>query len=274
LADFETYRFQTSRWLYSQAWYGNERPSILFERCVLWLIDRKILLPGISTLVVLISKIRDRVSKRLWDKLYGLIDSKQKVELEVLLKIPDGSRYSKLDQLKYGPTNISSMALIQALNRYKLIRDIGIRKLDFSGIPKSKINNLARYVAVSWAAAISRMPENRKFAVLVSFLYVYEVKALDDAIDMLDVVINEIVANATRAGEKNRIRSMGDLDKAALQLAKFANTFLQHESNKQLVQKIYEIIPKEMIINSINKVQNIARSEASTEYLAELYHFL
>lgn len=58
--------YRLVHWLYAQAWFGNERPSILFERCTLWLTSRKVLLPGISTLTVLIAKVRDRVSKRLW----------------------------------------------------------------------------------------------------------------------------------------------------------------------------------------------------------------
>ena len=67
--------YRLTRWLYSQAWFGNERPSILFERCVLWLISRKVLLPGISTLTVLIAKVRDRVSKRLWQRLTLLVNT-------------------------------------------------------------------------------------------------------------------------------------------------------------------------------------------------------
>jgi hypothetical protein len=65
--------YRLTRWLYSQVWFGNERPSILFERCTIWLISRKVLLPGISTLTVLIAKVRVRVSKRLWRRLTLLV---------------------------------------------------------------------------------------------------------------------------------------------------------------------------------------------------------
>jgi hypothetical protein len=44
------WHFRLLRWLYLQAWFGTERPSILFERATTWLIERKILLPGISVL--------------------------------------------------------------------------------------------------------------------------------------------------------------------------------------------------------------------------------
>lgn len=220
--------YRLTHWLYDQAWYGNERPSILFERCTLWLISRKVLLPGISTLTVLIAKVRDRVSKRLWQRLTLLVDINQRQQLENLLLVPDGKRYSKLDELKNGPTHISSAGLVQALKRYQYIRDLGLGQTNIGNIPKAKINHLARYVTVSWAPSIARMPDDRRIAVLFSFAYVYEITALDDALDLLDMLITEITAAAKRLGERKRIRSLGDLDKAALKLSDFGDLFLQH----------------------------------------------
>ena len=110
-SDFEKCGFRLTRWLYTQAWFSNERPSILFERSVIWLIDQKVLLPGVSTLMVLISKVRDHVAKKLWTQLTALVSPQQKEKLENLLIIPDGKRYSKLDELKNGPINISSVGI-------------------------------------------------------------------------------------------------------------------------------------------------------------------
>ena len=169
--------YRLTRWLYDQVWFGNERPSILFERCSIWLISRNVLLPGISTLTVLIAKVRDRVSKRLWKRLTTMVNANQKQQLEDLLLIHGGKRYSKLDELKNGPTHISSTGLVQALKRYQYIRDLGIGKIDIGNIPKAKINHLARYVTVSWAPSIARMPDDRRIAVLFSFAYVYETKS-------------------------------------------------------------------------------------------------
>lgn len=263
---FDKWRFRITRWLYIQAWYGNERPTILFERSTIWLIERKILLPGISTLTVLISQIRERVSKKLWKQLTSLVNSVQKKQLEDLLIVSTGKRYSRLDELKTGAANISSIGLTQALSRYKFIRDIGIRNLNFSNIPKAKINHLARYVSVSWAQSISRMREDRRIAVLVAFVYVYEIKALDDALDLLDVLITEIIAKANKLGQKNRLRTMGDLDKAALRLSDFADIFLKNEESPDLSKIIYGFISKDLIIESVNKVREVAKPDNSKYY--------
>lgn len=258
--------YRLTRWLYAQAWFGNDRPSILFERCTLWLISRKVILPGISTLTVLIAKVRDRVSKRLWQRLTLLVNQSQKEELENLLLVPDGKRYSKLDELKKGPTRISSAVLVLALQRYRYIRDLGIGKIDIGNIPKAKINHFARYVTVSWAPSIARMPDDRRIAVLFSFAYVYETKALDDALDLLDMLITEITAVAKRLGERKRMRSLGDLDKAALKLSDFSDLFLSHEDHNNLPTIIYKAISKDTIANAVEIIRQIAKPNHDKYY--------
>lgn len=272
-SDFDLWRFRITRWLYSQAWFGNERPSILFERCIVWLIDRKVLLPGISTLITLIARVRDRVTNNLWSRLAALANQNQIEQLEALLIVPSGNRFSKLDYLKNSPTNISSSGLTQALLRYQTILAIGIGKLNFGNIPKAKINHLARYVTVSWAPSIARMPHDRKIAVLVAFAFVYEIKALDDALNLLDVLITEITAKATRLGKEKRLRTMGDLDKAALNLAEFVEQFIKHETNKNLTQLVYKAVPRQLAIKSAEKVKSIAKPNHDQYYEEQLEQY-
>ena len=235
--------------------------------------DRKILLPGISTLIVLISKVRDRVAKRLWKKLSSLASPAQKEQLENLLLTPIGQRYSKLDELKKGPTNISSIGLNEALARYQFIKNLGIGELNFGNIPKAKINYLARYVTISWAPAVSRMPDDRKIAVLIAFAYVYETKSLDDALDLLDVLITEITAKAVRSGEKKRMRSLGDLDRAAINLSDFADLFVKNETNQDLVSLIYKVIPKDFILNAVQTVRDTARTNSGKYYEEQIEQY-
>jgi len=260
------WQLRLSRWLYSQFWFGTERPGMMFERAIAWLSERKILLPGITVLTRLVAQAKDRTSRRLWVKIAALIPKKQKGLLEDLLTIPADDRYSILDQLKNGPRRISSNALIAAINRYNNIKALGINRLSFSQIPKNKLIHLARYVTTSWAPAIARMPESRRVAVLAAFAYAYEIKALDDALDLLDMLITEIAARANNSGEKERLRTLGDLDKAALELSDAFEVIIGCKDSRNLRDIIYNFIPKEKIIATINIIKSIARPKDDRYY--------
>lgn len=64
--------FRLKRLLYTRAWLSNERPGLMFDFATEWLLQNKILLSGATTLVRLVSEIRERANQRLWKKLAAI----------------------------------------------------------------------------------------------------------------------------------------------------------------------------------------------------------
>jgi hypothetical protein len=59
-------------------------------------------------------------------------------------------------------------------------------------------------------SAIDRFPAARRLATLVAFAVMLEAAALDDALDLLDILITAIFSAATAAGEQARVRTLKD----------------------------------------------------------------
>nr|WTB28678.1 DUF4158 domain-containing protein [Streptomyces sp. NBC_00830] len=58
--------FALARWMYRRAWIGSERPTLLFDLATKRLVDKKVVLPGVTVLERLVSGSRERAEKRLW----------------------------------------------------------------------------------------------------------------------------------------------------------------------------------------------------------------
>ncbi len=251
--------FQLVRWLYVRAWVSAERPSILFDIATSWLVERKVLLPGVTTLTRLINQIRERSASRIWRILASAPNRAQRERLENLLVVPEGERQSQLDRLRQGPVRVSGPALVRALERLEEIRGIGASRIHLGSIPPSRIKTLARYAASAWAPTIARMPDDRKVATLLAFARTLETNALDDALDLCDVLITEVLAQAERIWRKERLRTLKDLDRAALTLREVCRVLLDEQLDDEVVrQAAFSRVPRNAIRDAVSLVEALA----------------
>lgn len=261
------WRFKLTRLLYTRAWISNERPSLMFDFATAWLIQHKVLLPGVTTMSRLVSEVRERAARRLWKRLASLPSTEQKERLESLLQVPEGGRVSRFDRIRKGPVTISSIAFIDALQRFLDLREFGLKSIDFSYIPPVRLNSLARHAGVLSMHKVSRMREEKRIAILVAFVKAYEVMALDDAIDVLDLLITNIAGEAKKIGTKKRLRTLKDLDKSALALASICELILSDDTKDlNLREAIFARLPKEKLAQSIAWVKDIARPPSNHFY--------
>ncbi len=248
------------RWLYERAWLSAERPSILFDLATARLVERKVLLPGVTVLARLVASVRDRAANRLWRVLSQLPNPKQRARLEELLQITDNSRTTGLDRLRRSPTRQSAPALVDALNRLVEVRSLGVNALDVSKVPPTRLKLLARTAASVRAQAIARMPPKRRAATLLAFVHVLEATVTDDAIDLLDLLIGDLLATSKRTGEKERLRTIKDLDAAAMRLKEACAILLDPTCDDDRVRtEVFTRISKEQLAMAMAQVEALTR---------------
>ncbi|MBE8111705.1 Tn3 family transposase, partial [Escherichia coli] len=247
---------------YPRAWLSNERPGLMFDFATAWLLQNKVLLPAASTLTRVIGEIRERATRRLWRKLAALPNRWQAAQLAGLLEIPEGQRLSVMEHLKRGPVTISGPAFTEALERYTRLRSLEFSCLNFTGLPAIQLRNLARYAGMASVKYISRMPEERRLAILTAFVKAQEISALDEAVDVLDMLILNITREAKKTGQKKRLRTLKDLDRAALLLARACALLLDEDTGDDLLRKtIFSSVPVARLAESVEKVNELARPQ-------------
>ena len=162
---------------------------------------------------------------------------------------------------------ISGPSLTAAINRYVELRDFGVHTLRLKHIPLIRLKNLARYVGMASLHKILRLPEERRIATLVAFVYAFEIAALDDALDVLDLLITQVTAEAKKNGRKKRLRTLKDLDRSALILAEACAFMLNGVgSDNDLRDALFTKIPKENMLQSIAAINELARAPDDNYY--------
>ena len=135
-----------------------------------------------------------------------------------------------------------------------------VSRLNFSGLPAAQLRNLARYAGMTSTRYIARMPEVRRLAVLTAFVKSQEISALDEAVDVLDMLILDITREAKKTGQKKRLRTLKDLDRAALLLARVCALLLDENTDETALRTtIFKIVPPAKMTESVDKVNELAR---------------
>ena len=101
----------------------------------------------------------------------------------------------------------------------------------------------------------------------MAFALTLEATALDDALDLLDILITEIFSNATKAGEKARLRTIKDLDIDASQLGRACRLVLDPLiPDAELRIAIFKAVQRENLESALGRVDALVRPPEDTYY--------
>ena len=175
------------------------------------------LLPGASVLARLVAAARDRASDRLYATLADALTAGQRERLRALLDVVPGEAVSGLERLRAGPRKLTATELLDALLRLRDVRDVGVGQITVD-VPAGRERALARYGLVAKAQALRRMSAKRRDATLLAALWQLELDAADDALILLDQVVDQLLSQAAREHKAARFKQLPELDRAARRL--------------------------------------------------------
>jgi hypothetical protein len=214
--EFAEMEAELRAWVDARAWTTGEGPKALFDAAAAWLRERR----GVTTLARLVASVREAANQRLWDTLYGLLNTGQRAVLDSLLIVPPGQRVSELDRLRRGPVRVSGPQMKWSLERAREIADLGMGELDVSGIPPRRLAELSRYGVDGKATLLRRHGDSRRLATLLSTTVYLTTRAVDDALDLLEVLVaTKLLARAERDTAKEKLKTLPKVERAGAKLA-------------------------------------------------------
>ena len=254
-------RFRLARWLYALCWSGDDHPGPLIERAISWLIANKVLLPGVTTLERFVGRIRDRARNRLWRRLVLGLNQDQRMRIAGLFDETETSSFSELDALRTAPTKRRPTEFLAHLDRLDAIRAFNLRPVSPKGVPAATLERLARVARVGKPSAIAALQEPRRTATVAALFYTLEANAQDDAAELAEALLTDLIKDAEAADKIARLRSLRDLDAAALLLRDMGRLVFDEDDLPldQWREALFERLPRADLEAAMAEIDAVAR---------------
>ena len=209
-----------TRMLFARLTVSNEPTSVLVDAITRELEGRNVVLPSITRILLLIGRTRKAVNRRLYSQITARLSERQSQRLDQLFHKPreKGAIRTFLELLRTQPMHSSSITLQQALTRIERIREVGVVSINLDDIATNKLEPILRHGLIIRAADLEKYSLSRRLATLLVVVQHLERAATDDALVVFSSVMHEIGLRGQRRRQQERLRSLKDLDTAALTL--------------------------------------------------------
>ena len=125
-----------------------------------------------------------------------------------------------------------------------------------------------RSVGSQWSSVFDDI--ERPFATLLAFARVFEATAMDDALDVLDLLTTELLNDSKVKGQKERLRTIKDLDAAAIMMCQAIGILVDEPCDDSEVRRIpFSKLSKESLREASALANQLARP-ADDNYHTEL----
>ncbi|AXH00563.1 Tn3 family transposase (plasmid) [Deinococcus wulumuqiensis] len=257
--------FRLIRWIYAHLAVSAVRPSVLFDLATAHLIAQKIVLPGVSGLARLIARVRERYTARTFEGLSKKLSAQQHHALEALLVLPEGKWQTSLEALRTPPSRVGALSLYHALHRIEQIRAVGVSQIDLSDVPESRQAVLVRHAQTVRVQLVERLREDRRRATLLVFLQHLERTATDDVLDIFGGLMTSFTLKGEAKRKKERLRSLKDLDQAALLLKEAVQVLLNPEVMAQNIRpEVFKQLGEAAVREAVRVVDELASPDEDT----------
>ena len=218
------------------------------------------------------ARIRARAARRLWRSLARNMTREQRAQLDALLVAGEGGRPSPLDRLRDGRCLRSGAELSRAVARLDEVRTLTLGLPTIEHVPPGRVTAVARFATVAKAQVVARMPLERRTATLLAFVRTLEASAQDDILDLFDIVVTTLFTDAAKVGKKARLRTIRDLDAAALQLRHAGRVLMDDAVEHGAVREMaFAMVPRAMLATALAQTDAIVRPPDDL-YLIECVH--
>jgi hypothetical protein len=273
-------------WMVERA-LEHDKPSLLYELICEKLREDKIIRPGITSLERVIAEARHKAETETMVRMAPILKSECKSLLDSLLVLEKERGRTLLSQLRQSATSNSPKAILGNIEKLTFLtggfftadnhKQAGILNWNLLKINPNRLKRLAQIARKSTAQALRRAPEERRYPVLVAFLYQSLVDITDETIDMFDRCLADAYSRAGRDLDNERISKAKATNEKVILFREIGSVILEEQiSDLQLRNVIYQRIPKEKLQAAVDECDELIRplDDSYFDFLESRYSYI
>ena len=191
-------------WLVDRA-LEHDRPTLLLRLACEHLLGLRVERPGVTQLERLIAAARQRAQRETYRRLTPVLTGDCKARLDSLLTVAPATGRSRLAWLQQSVALSTPPTVLVTLEKRAFCRGWGVEGWDVSPLNPNRLKFLAQVARRCTNQALQRMPEQRRYPILVAFLYQTLIDLTDEALDLFDRCLADAYHRARRDLEDFRL---------------------------------------------------------------------
>jgi hypothetical protein len=173
----------------------------LFNICLKFLFDKKVLPPGESIMQRIIRSAIDRAEKNVIENIYNRLTDSIKIKIDELLNVENGLRISTLIKYREYPGAPRPDHILEFINRYEELKIIGATTINLVGLNTEIIFQFYSLVLVYDVFRLKRFNDKKRYSLVACFLSESSKIILDYIVEMNDQYLTSMCRRARHAYE-------------------------------------------------------------------------
>ncbi|MEQ6375951.1 Tn3 family transposase [Bacillaceae bacterium S4-13-56] len=221
--------------------------------------NRKVILPGMTTIERLVWETRRRAEEKIFKSLTGTLSNWQKKKLDEFIDPLVESKKTPLAWLREIPGQSSPDAFLKVIKRLEYIRDLKL-PTNLHEVHPNRLLQLSRIGARYEPHSFRRFKENKKYAILVAYLGTLSQDLIDQAIEIHDRQMMILQSKGRKTQEEMQKENGKAVNEKVVHFADIGAALIQaRDKGLDPFSTIEKVMPWDKIVTSVEEAKKLAR---------------
>jgi TnpA family transposase len=272
---------ELSKWLVKRA-LEHDKPTLLFHMASERLHAAKIVRPGVTILERLVVTARQTAREETYQSLSFMVTEDRQRFLDGILMTSETDQQpwpkgrTALHWLRYAATSSTPNAILATIEKLQFLHEAGVDRWDLSSLNPNRQKILAQEGRRSTNQELQRMSPQRRYPILIAFLYQSLQDITDELIDLFDRCLADRYRNAKRDNQAFRLAIAKTANEKLLLFQDIVRIVLDPAiPDERLRSRIYQEIDPDMLQASLEECNTLIRpaDDRSYDYFVNRYSY-